>query len=151
MKRRLVRLATPSLLLLALLLAACGANARTLALRTGLVSLNVARDTLLTVSKTREAQIIAATTTKESGAAQLATWRGVVDKVAAAIEDGYRAIYGAALLDDAASAASAASAVADALTLLKDLQGFVNPLKTTPQPQPPPTTTSASTVSKEKQ
>jgi hypothetical protein len=141
MKQRLRRLTAPSLLLIALLIAACGASARTLALRTSLVSLNVARDTLLSISKTREDQIVAQSATKDEGKARFAAWRPVIDKIAAAIDDGYRLIYGAALLDDAKSASDAATAVAKVLELIKELKALKDPLTTTAAPPATATTT----------
>jgi hypothetical protein len=125
----LARPATRLVMLLCLvgLIAACGASARTQALRTSLVALNAARDTLLTVSKDREAQIVAKATSKEEGRTQLDAWRADVDKVAAAIEVGYRAIHDAALLSDAKSAREAAIAAQKALSLIKDLKDLKNP------------------------
>lgn len=125
MKRAFVPRVVP-VLLIALLLGACGANARTRTLRVSLVSLNVARDTMLTVSKERETQIVEHAATKEEGRTQLDAWRASVDKVVVAIDDGYRAIYGAAILDDAKSVSDAVAAVAKVLALVKDLK---NPLK----------------------
>lgn len=138
MQRRLAQIATPGLLLIALLCAACGASARTLALRTSLVTLNVARDTLRTTSKDREDQIIAKATSKEEGKAKLATWRSGVDKIAATIDDAYHLIYGAALLDDAKSAQDAATAVTKVLELIKDLQALKDPLVPPATPVPTP-------------
>lgn len=112
----------PIALVLLVLLVACGASSRTKALRVGLVSLNAARDTTLAVSKEREAQIVAAAPTREQGRAELDVWRGKVDVVAAAIDAGYRAIYSAAILNDAKSASEAAAAVEKALSLLKELR-----------------------------
>lgn len=112
---------TPLVLLLVLIVGACGASARQKALRTSLVALNAARDTLLAVSKEREAQIVERATSKEEGRAQLNAWRVIVDEVAAAIEAGYRTIYAAAILDDAKSSGEAGAATARALALLKEL------------------------------
>jgi hypothetical protein len=114
------RVVVPILLIL-VILAACGANARTTALRANLVALNAARDTLLVVSKEREAQIVEKATSKEEGRAQLDAWRVNVDKVAAAIEAGYRAIYAAAILNDVKSASEAGAAVVRALALAKEI------------------------------
>jgi len=136
----------PLLLIALLTCAACGASARTQALRVGLVALNGARDTLLVTSKAREAQIVEHAATKEEGRAQLDAWRATVDKIAVAIEDGYRAIYGAAILNDVKSASAAGAAVTKALALLKGLpatllgEDLKNPAKpTTPAPTPAPT------------
>jgi len=117
-----------SILLIALLLVACGVNARTQALRASLVTLNVARDTLLLVSKAREAQIVASATSKEEGKALLATWRAGVDKIARAFDDAYHLIYGAALLDDAKSSHDAVTAVADVLKMVDTLKTMKDPL-----------------------
>ncbi len=120
MRRAVVPIA--AVLLLALVCGACGASARTKALRVNLVALNVARDTVLAVSKEREAQIVERAATKEEGRAQLDAWRQVVDEVAAALEVGYRAIYAASILDDARSAGEAGAAVQKALALVKDMK-----------------------------
>lgn len=107
---------------------ACGASARVQALRTSLVATNVARDTLLTVSKERETQIVEKATSKEDGRTQLDAWRAKVDVVAKAIDAAYRGIHDAALLNDAKSASEAASAAKKALSLLKDLKDLKNPV-----------------------
>ena len=111
-----------SILLLLIFFAACGASARTKTLRVSLVSLNAARDTLLALSKERETQIVDHAATKEEGREQLDTWRASVDKVVAAIDLGYHAIYAAAILDDAKSLEAAVTATAQALEQLKDLK-----------------------------
>lgn len=120
-----------SILFLVLLWTACGPNARTTALRDSLVTLNVARDTMLTVSREHEAQIVThcnpPTCTREAGHAQLDAWRKVIDRVAATIDDGYRLIYSAAILDDAKSLTDAIAAVQEALTLLKTLKNPTTP------------------------
>lgn len=110
------------LLCLVSLVAACGANARVQALRTSLVATNVARDTLLMVSKERETQIVEKATSKEEGRTQLDAWRAKVDVVAKAIDVAYRAIHDAALLNDAKSASEAAIAAKKVLSLLKELK-----------------------------
>jgi hypothetical protein len=116
------------LLCLAGLAAGCGASARTQALRTGLLSLNIARDTARATSKEREKQIVdgcnAPTCTKEEGHAKLDAWRVVVDAAYAAIDDGYDAILAALVLDDAKSTIDAGAAIAKALELVK---GMKNP------------------------
>lgn len=116
----------PILLLVALLATgACGASSRTKALRASLVTLNGARDTMRATSKAREAQIVdacdPASCTKEEGHARLEEWRAHVDEVAAAIDDGYDAIWAASLLDDLKSARDASTAVTRALELVKVL------------------------------
>lgn len=121
-QRRLIQQHAARLVVLLCFVAACGASARTKALQVNLVSLNAARDTMLAVSKEREAQIVEHTATKEEGRVQLDAWRQAVDKVAAAIEVGYRAIYAAAILNDVKSASDAAAAAAKALALLKELK-----------------------------
>jgi hypothetical protein len=85
---------------------------------------------MLTVSKTREGQIVAEAPSKEEGKAKLETWRSAVDKVAAAIDLAYHAIYGAFILDDVKSASDAGAAVAKALALLKDLNALKADVKT---------------------
>lgn len=122
-KRMISRRAVGLLVLLGLALCVgCGASLRTKALRVNLVALNAARDTMLAVSKEREAQIVEHATTKEEGRAHLDAWRLTVDKAAAALEVGYRAIYGAAILNDLPSSSEAAAATAKALALLKELK-----------------------------
>jgi hypothetical protein len=118
-------------------LAACGPNARVQALRGSLVGLNVARDTLLAVSKEREVQIVAEATSKDEGRAQLDAWRAKVDVVASAIEVAYRAVHDAALLSDVKSASEAAAAAKKALSLLKDLRDLKHPVPL-PAPSSPP-------------
>lgn len=129
----------PILLVALLACAACGASTRTKALRTSLVALNVARDTLRATSKAREAQIVDAcdppSCTKEEGHARLEEWRAHVDAVTAAIDDGYDAIWAASLLDDLKSARDAGSAVTRALDLAKSLEA--------PAPEDPPITEEA--------
>lgn len=110
------------MILLCVGLLACGASARTKALRVNLVALNVARDSTLSLSKEREAQIVEKATSKEEGRAQLDEWRTKIDKVIAAIDIGYRAVHDAALLDDAKSASEAAAAAQKALALVKEVQ-----------------------------
>lgn len=126
-------------LLVALVTSGCGASARTQALRTSLVALNVARDTMRATSKEREAQIVddcdPPSCTKEDGHARLEEWRAHVDAVAAAIDDGYDAIWAASLLDDLKSARDAGAAVNRALHLVKSLE--------TSAPEDPPTTEEA--------
>jgi hypothetical protein len=129
----------PILLVALLVTGACGASAHTKALRASLVTLNVARDTLRAASKAREAQIVDACDppgcTREEGHARLEAWRARVDAVAAAIDDGYDAIWAASLLDDPKSARDAGSAVTRALDLVKSLtSGPEDP------PEDPPTT-----------
>lgn len=97
-------------------------SARTQVLRAGLVSLNAARDTMLSISKAREAQIVEKATTKEEGRAQLEAWRAHVDEAAVAIKAGYDAIWAASILDDAKSESDVAAAVAKALALFKELK-----------------------------
>lgn len=134
MRRALVP-RTALVLLLVLLVSACGASARTKALRTSLVALNVARDTMRATSKTREEQIVDAcdppSCAKEDGHARLEQWRAHVDAVAEAIDDGYDAIWAASLLDDLKSARDAGAAVTKALDLVKSLE--------TSAPEDPPT------------
>jgi hypothetical protein len=119
--------------LIALVASGCGASARTRALRTGLVSLNVARDTMRAASKEREKQIVAdcnpPSCTKEEGHARLDAWRVIVDTVATAIDDGYDAILAASILDDAKSAGAAGSAVAKAVELVKSMKNPTAPTK----------------------
>lgn len=115
-----MRRAVPIVLLLALV--ACGASARTKALRVNLVALTAARDTVLAVSKEREAQIVEHATSKEEGRAQLDAWRARVDPVVDAIKTGFEAIYAASILNDAKSASEAGAAVAKALTLAKEIK-----------------------------
>lgn len=109
--------------LVVLALCACGANTRTKTLRVGLVSLNAASDTTLAVSKEREAQIVEHATTKEEGRAQLDAWRAKVDVVMTALDAAYRAVYSAAILNDAKSASEAGAAIAKAVALAKELKG----------------------------
>lgn len=115
-----------ALLLIALWCAACGPNARTTALRGSLVTLNVARDTMLTVSRERETQIVEhcnpPSCSREEGHAQLDAWRKIVDRAAVALDDGYRLIYSAAILDDAKSLTDAIAAIQEALALLQTLK-----------------------------
>lgn len=122
-------------LLITLVVAGCGASARTKALRTSLVALNIARDTMRATSKEREKQIVddcdPPNCTKEEGHARLEEWRAHVDAVAVAIDDGYDAIWTAALLDDLKSASTAGSAVAKALDLVKGLSGPTTTPETT--------------------
>jgi hypothetical protein len=114
------------ILLLALVTAACGASARTKALRTSLVALNVARDTMRATSKAREEQIVDGcgppSCTKEEGHARLDAWRASVNAIAAAIDDGYDAIWTAALLDDLKSAHDAGAAVTKAVGLVQSMK-----------------------------
>lgn len=106
---------------LLVLLVACGANARRQTLQTQLVILNVSRDTVLEVSRRREAQIVEDAKTREEGRAALDAWRARVDPVIEAIGKGYRVIASAALLSDSTSAAEAVAAVAKAAQLAKEL------------------------------
>lgn len=112
----------PLLLVLLVVLGACGASSRTKALQANLFALNVARDTLLEVSRTREGQIVADAKTKEDGRAELDAWRARVDPVVEALAKGYRVIAAAALLSDSQSASEAGAAVASALALARSLK-----------------------------
>lgn len=116
-------------ILIVALLAGCGASARTKVLRTSLVALNVARDTLRTTSKEREMQIVDQASSKEEGRAKLDAWRAIIDKVDAAIDDGYDAILAASILNDAPSASAAGAAVAKALALVRELKDPTAPAK----------------------
>lgn len=122
------------LLCLVALAAGCGASARTTALRTSLVSLNVARDTVRAASKAREKQIVDAcsppTCTKDQGHAELDAWRATVDKVTVALDDGYDAIRDAAILDDAKSTSAMIAVVANAIALVKSLNNPATAPKT---------------------
>jgi hypothetical protein len=102
--------------------AACGASSRTKALRVGLVSVNTARDSTVQFSKARESQIVDAATSKEDGQAKLAAWRASVDAVMAALDVAQKAIYDAAILNDAKSASEAGAAIVKALALAKELK-----------------------------
>ena len=107
-------------------LVACGASARTKALQGSLFALNAARDTVLEVSKKREAQIVDACNppdcTLEKGHAELEAWRDKVDVVVDALAKGYRLIAAAALVSDSQSATEALAAVAKAVEQSKGLQ-----------------------------
>lgn len=129
MKRRV---AVPVALLLVLVCGACGASARTGALRTSLITLNVARDTVRAASKEREARIVKDAGSKDEGRTQLDAWRATVDKITMAIDDGYDAIWAGALLDDAKSVSAAEAAVAKALALVKDMKNPAAPPKNAP-------------------
>lgn len=123
-QRRLIRQHAARLVVLLCLVtaAACGASSRTKALRVNLVAVNAARDTMLAVSKAREAQIVEKATSKDEGRAQIDAWRMKVDVVAKAIDVAYRAIHDAALLNEAKSASEALAAVTKALALIKELK-----------------------------
>jgi hypothetical protein len=116
----------PALLLLVVVLAACGASSRTKALRAAHISVNVTRDTVLEVSRTRETQIVDAcnppSCTLEQGRAQLAAWRGKVDDVVGKLATAYRLLAAAALGSDAESASEAIKAVKLAVDAAGGLQ-----------------------------
>lgn len=113
------------LCLLGLVLSACGASARTKALRTSLVALNAARDTTLAVSKEREKQIYAGckppACAKEEGYARVKSWQKKVDAVIEALDFAYDRVHDAGLLGDTKSAADAAAASKKALNLYEKL------------------------------
>lgn len=111
----------PALLLLVVLLAACGASARTKALQTQLLAVNVARDTLVAVSEKRQAQLVESAVSVDDGKAKLAAFRKAREPVVEAFEKAYRAIAAAALIDDASSVTEIAAAVMNAVTLVKEL------------------------------
>ena len=120
------RAATRLLLMVFLfLLLACGASSRTKALRVNLVSLNTARDTVLSVSKERERQLYDAcnppSCTKEEGHAKVDAWREKVDLVIKALDIAYRATHDAGLLGDVKSASDAGAAASRALALYNEL------------------------------
>lgn len=106
--------------------AACGASARTKALRVNLVALNTARDATLTISKEREKQIYDGcnppSCTKEEGHTRVDAWRAKVDVAIKALDLAYRAVHDAGLLGDAKSASDAAIAAAKALAIYKELK-----------------------------
>jgi hypothetical protein len=103
-----------TVLLFLFVLVACGASARTKALQATHVTLNVARDTLLEVSRTREGQLVDACNppecTLEQGKKQLGDWRAKVDQVAKKLEAAYRLLAAAALASDAGSSSEAIKA-----------------------------------------
>ncbi len=115
--------------LLVALLVACGASTRTKALRLNLAALNGTRDTVRAASKEREVQIIEHAASKEEGRAQLDAWRATIDKVTAAIDDGYDAIWAASIFDDVKSVSDAGAAVAKALELVKTIKNPTTPPK----------------------
>jgi len=115
-------------LILCLALSACGANARTKGLQTGLVVLNASRDTVLQVSRTREKQIVedclakTPQCTKAEVRSQVDDWRSKVDPVFAALDKAYRVLSSAGLLSDMKSASEALAAIAEAVKLSKELK-----------------------------
>lgn len=108
------------------LVVACGASARTKALRVNLVALNTARDSVLALSKEREKQLYDScnppSCSKEEGHARVDAWREKVDVAIKAIDVGYNAVHDAALLDDAKSTTAAVAAAAKALDIYKKLK-----------------------------
>jgi len=114
------------IVLLLIAFVGCGASTRTKGLQAGLFALNAARDTVLEVSKKREAQIVDACNppdcTLEKGHAELEAWRDKVDVVVDALAKGYRLIAAAALVSDSQSATEALAAVAKAVEQSKGLQ-----------------------------
>ncbi|MBE3111196.1 MAG: hypothetical protein IMZ46_11920 [Acidobacteria bacterium] len=113
-------------------LTACGASARTKALRVNLVALNTARDTVLAISKEREKQLYDTclaeikreppTCSQEEGHARVGAWQKKVDEAVAAIDLAYKAVHDAGLLGDAKSAADAAAAAKKALDTYEQLK-----------------------------
>lgn len=101
---------------------ACGASVRTKVLRVNLAALNAASETMLSVSKEREDQIVARATSKEQGHAELDGWRSKVDVVAKALDVAFRAVFSASVLNDARSLSDADEAVAKALAQTKELK-----------------------------
>lgn len=127
------------------LTSACGGSAHTQELRTSLVALNVARDTLRVTSREREQQIVDGCDppecTKAQGRAQLDAWRASVDKVTALIAEGYDAVLAALILSDAKSAGLASAVVKEALNLadgLKTLPVPVGPSEDSPSKETTP-------------
>lgn len=108
-----MRPATLLLIIVCTLASACG-GARTKALQATHVSLNVARDTVLEVSRTRERQIVddcdPPSCSYEEGRKRLDEWRARVDVVVDKIAAGYRLLAAAALADDARSFSDAIQA-----------------------------------------
>lgn len=116
-----------NVMLLVIALAACGQSARTSALRSSLTALNVARDTLITVSDERQAQIVDdcardPACTVEIGKARLVEFRHQRTPIVEAFARAYEAISTAALLNDAKSVGDVAVAVAHAVKLVKELK-----------------------------
>lgn len=144
LQRHVRRTQIAALLCLVGLASACGASTRTQALRTGLLSLNVARDTVRAASKEHEKQIVDAcnppSCTKEQGHAELDAWRTTVDLATVAIDDGYDAILAASILDDVKSVSAAGAAVAKALDLVKGMKNPAAPPPPKPDNKPAATT-----------
>lgn len=117
----------PILFVLLVALLACGASARTKALRVGLVSLNAARDSTLAVSKAREELIVEGCLTatppctKAEVTAKVAEWRVHVDAVFDALDVAYHAVHDAWILNDSPSASAASTKVGKALAQAKEL------------------------------
>lgn len=88
------------LLVLAIVLSACGASARDKTIRATFNATNVAADHLVTFSKEQEAKIVAEATSLPDGEAKLAAFRTKVDKAELALASVYRAIAVAALAKD---------------------------------------------------
>lgn len=74
-------------------------------------------------------QIVDQASSKEEGRVKLDAWRAIIDKVDAAIDDGYDAILAASILNDAPSASAAGAAVAKALALVRELKDPTAPAK----------------------
>lgn len=121
-----MRLRTVPLLLLVVVLAACGASSRQKAIATTLVAVNAASDSFVAYDQDHRSHIVADAKSHEQGKAALDDWDGTVAKVQVALTAAYRAIATAATLDDDHSLAGMLSAALILKTELTTL-GVIKP------------------------
>lgn len=111
-----------TLVILLVLLAACGATQRERTIKATLVAVNQARDVFFTFDRVTQSAIVAAAPTYDRGAAALASYRKVREPVVESFAVAYRAIATAATVKDDLSLAGmliAARQIADAVHALK--------------------------------
>lgn len=109
---------TGTLLLIALVLSACGHSARTKSLSTSLLAVDVAADTVAELSDKRQEQIVHDAATLDEGVAQLAAFRAKRAPVVDVIARAYKAIAAAALGETELT--EVAKTVRDAVTAAKE-------------------------------
>ena len=117
------RIFAVGLVLVAVSLTACGANAHTKALQTSLVSIDAARDGFVKWDEHHQASIVEKATSAEEGAAALKSYRAQRAAVIEGFTVAYSALAAAALDDNMGRLTEALNAASHVYQLIKDLMG----------------------------
>lgn len=115
----------PIALLLAFVLAACGANARDTTIKDTFVLLNAARDGFESWNKSHEATIVANAASVPDGQAKLAAYRKKVQPILDGAEAAYDALKLAAAATDQVSLDNAVAAAANLVATITAIKKLV--------------------------